>query len=343
MKTTTAFILAAVFALCPAAPAHAHRLAPSLLEFIASDTGTIAMKWKISTFRPGGPAIRPRLPEGCKTLGPTGQEHGASSITYRSTLVCDGKLNGKRINVTGLEGSNANVLLQVRTAQGLSFRTILNGSKSSAVVPMEQNSTEVFLAYLMLGLHHISGGFDHLLFVFALVLLIGDFRRLCTTVSAFTAGHSVTLSAAALGWVAAPVDLIEIGIALSIVALAAELERQGKSPGLLSRRPWTMALLFGLLHGFGFAGALRQAGLPASDIPSALLSFNVGIELGQIAFIACVLSLRRAWNSLPWDAGSLPLHYFQAVQRTFPATLPSHAIGSIAAFWTLERVMRMIS
>jgi hydrogenase/urease accessory protein HupE len=175
---------------------------------------------------------------------------------------------------------------------------------------------------------HIATGFDHLLFVFGLVLLAGGVRRLLWTVTAFTAGHSVTLSLAALGVVRFPTAPIEVAIAVTILVLALELAR-GADPSqesLLRRRPWAVAFAFGLLHGFGFAGALAGIGLPQEEIPVALFSFNVGIELGQIAFVAVVLALRRILA--PALSGA----------PDWLARAPVTAMGALAVYWCLDRV-----
>jgi hydrogenase/urease accessory protein HupE len=182
---------------------------------------------------------------------------------------------------------------------------------------------------------HIATGFDHLLFVFGLVLLARGTRRLLWTVTAFTAGHSVTLSLAALGVVRFPTAPIEVAIAGTILALAVELARgpveadRSARESLLRRRPWAVAFAFGLLHGFGFAGALAAVGLPQEEIPVALFSFNVGIELGQVAFVALVLALRRLLA--PALAGA-PAWLVRA---------PVTAMGTLAVYWCLDRGARL--
>jgi hydrogenase/urease accessory protein HupE len=185
----------------------------------------------------------------------------------------------------------------------------------------------VAATYLRLGIEHILEGVDHLLFVLALVLLVRDAKRLVATVTAFTVAHSLTLAAATLGFVHVRQGPVEAVIALSIVFVAGEIVHQARGrPGLGSNRPWLVAFVFGLLHGLGFAGALREVGLPEHSIPLALLFFNLGVELGQLLFIACILPLaslqRRAVRRWPEQA----------------ALAPAYCIGSVAAWWTLERV-----
>jgi len=181
--------------------------------------------------------------------------------------------------------------------------------------------------YLWLGLHHIALGPDHLLFVLGLVLLVRDRWRLLGTITAFTVAHSVTLTVAALGLVRLPVAAVEAVIASSLVFLAAELvhTRRGRH-GLMARVPWAVALAFGLLHGFGFASTLIDVGLPAADVPMALLAFNVGVEIGQIAFVVAVLPLVAILSELVDDPPAwVPL-------------APAYAMGTLAMFWVLERI-----
>jgi hydrogenase/urease accessory protein HupE len=184
--------------------------------------------------------------------------------------------------------------------------------------------------YLLLGVEHILGGIDHLLFVLCLILLVPDLWGLLKTITAFTLAHSLTLALAAFDVVRVPQPPVEATIALSILFLARELARPGGEDGVASRRPWLVAFVFGLLHGFGFASALAQVGLPADDVPLALLLFNAGVEAGQLAFIAAVyplVLLGRRWR----PAGS----------RWVPA-LPVYAVGSVAGFWWLQRMAAVI-
>ena len=185
--------------------------------------------------------------------------------------------------------------------------------------------------YTILGIEHILSGFDHLLFVLALVLLVQGTRRLLVTITAFTAAHSLTLAGATLGWVHVPGPPVEASIALSIVFVASEIvhTRQGRY-SVTQHYPWVVAFTFGLLHGFGFAGALAEVGLPQSSIPIALLFFNVGVEIGQLMFVGAVLAV----IAVGWRAG-------QRLRLSQPAWLwriAPYAIGALASFWLVERV-----
>ena len=198
------------------------------------------------------------------------------------------------------------------------------------VVTASPGAFEVAQTYTVLGIEHILTGFDHLLFVLALLILVQGTRRLVVTITAFTVAHSLTLFAATLGWLNVPGPPVEAVIALSIVFVAGEIvhARQGR-PGLTQRRPWIVAFSFGLLHGLGFAGALAEVGLPPLSIPMALLFFNVGVEIGQLIFIAVVLGTlavaRRIVRRLKID---VPSWWWR---------VPPYAIGGIASYWVIER------
>jgi hydrogenase/urease accessory protein HupE len=179
--------------------------------------------------------------------------------------------------------------------------------------------------YLVLGFHHILLGIDHLLFVLALLMLVPNMRTLVWTITSFTLAHSLTLAAATLGWVHVPQAPVEAVIALSILFVAMEIVhwRQGR-PGLTRRWPWLVAFTFGLLHGFGFAGALSEIGLPEHAIPLALLFFNVGVELGQLLFIGAVIAVSLVLKRITWPGWAW--------------RVPVYTIGSLAAFWTIQRI-----
>ena len=248
--------------------------------------------------QPTGAEIAPELPERCVPAERPRVETDEQSVTVRWTARCGAEgIVGARFGVRGLAETGTNALLRVALRDGRRVQAVLHAGAPSLVVPERASALGVFRDYLRLGALHIATGFDHLLFVFGLVLLASSARRLLWTVTAFTAGHSVTLSLAALGVVRFPSAPIEVAIAATILVLALELARRGRARRanrVLRRRPWAVAFAFGLLHGFGFAGALAEIGLPQEEIPVALFSFNVGIELGQLAFVALVLALRRA-------------------------------------------------
>jgi hydrogenase/urease accessory protein HupE len=218
-------------------------------------------------------------------------------------------------------------LLRLERIDGTEITHRLTPDEPSYVVEAEPSRGQVAMTYLVLGVEHILSGVDHLLFVLALLMVVVGWRRMVGTVTAFTVAHSITLALAALGVVRVPGAPIEAIIALSIVFVAAEIihARQG-NPGLTARLPWIVAFTFGLLHGFGFAGALSEIGLPQASIPLALFTFNVGVEIGQLIFIIAVLGLYAIGKRL------------QPMPADWAWRVSSYAIGGIAAFWVFERV-----
>jgi hydrogenase/urease accessory protein HupE len=223
------------------------------------------------------------------------------------------------------------VLARVERDDGTAQIARLLPAQPTFVVESPADASGVAWTYLVLGIEHILSGIDHLLYILALLFLVKGWRRIVATMSAFTATHSLTLSAAALGWVHVPQPPVEACIALSIVFVAREIAetRQGR-PGLTGKWPWVVSFTFGLMHGFGFAGALAEVGLPTRAIPVALLFFNVGVEVGQLLFVAAVLSIIAA-------ATRVPRRWPQWVDG-----IPAYAIGSIAMFWVIERVAAFV-
>jgi hydrogenase/urease accessory protein HupE len=317
--------------LCPAV-ARAHPLAPSLLELRQGDGGHFAVRWKTSAFRPTGAHLAPILPDWCTRTGEETASDDAAAVERRFTVDCGERgLHGATLGVRDLDVSRTLALVRVELADGTLVRELLDGARPTMVVPERQSRLDVARQYLDLGIEHLLTGVDHLLFVLCLCLLVRERRTLGWTITAFTAGHSVTLTLATLGVVRFPQSVAETAIALSIVLLAAELLRDDDEAATpppaswIRRRPWAMAFTFGLLHGLGFAGALSEVGLPASEIPMALLTFNVGIEIGQLGFVLVVLLLARIARPL---LASLPP---RAVR------IPAWAIGCVAAFWFWSR------
>jgi hydrogenase/urease accessory protein HupE len=236
-------------------------------------------------------------------------------------------LAGQEVRIDGLASTMTDALVRVEFADGSEWIERLTPGAPRATIPASQSGWAVAAAYLKLGFEHILLGVDHLLFVLALILIAPNTRQLVMAITAFTVAHSVTLAAATLGLVNVPPTPVEAAIALSIAFVALEIvrARQGEA-GIAARAPWVVAFAFGLLHGFGFAGALSQVGLPAGHIPAALLFFNVGVEIGQLLFVAAVLSLaalfRLARNPPP----------------RWATVAPAYLIGSLAMFWVIERV-----
>jgi hydrogenase/urease accessory protein HupE len=237
---------------------------------------------------------------------------------------------GTRVGVDGLATSRTEALARLVLADGRVVQRVLRVAEPFTIVPARPQPRVVVRDYARLGVEHILTGIDHLLFVFGLLLLAPALKALAKTITAFTVGHSVTLSLAVLGFTQVPVRPVEVAIALSVLALAVELTRDPGKPSLMRRYPWAMALVFGLLHGLGFAGALREVGLPQGEIPLALVAFNCGIEAGQVLFVSALLLVRPAVRRMgAWLPG-------------WTEQVPVYVMGCLAAFWCFERTAALL-
>jgi hydrogenase/urease accessory protein HupE len=250
-------------------------------------------------------------------------------LLERRKIEAAGGLSGKRIDFVGLQATITDVLVRVQMLDGTYSTTLISPSRPWIDVATSRGWLGVAGAYLKHGIEHILFGYDHLLFVLALILIVRSYRVLLLTVTAFTVAHSITLSLATLGVVRVPGPPVEAAIALSILLLACEIIRskQGRV-GLTANWPWLVAFSFGLLHGFGFASALAEIGLPQKDIPLALFAFNVGVEIGQLIFIAIVLGALACARRIK----------FPPVFERYASTGATYAIGIVAAFWFIERL-----
>lgn len=318
-------LLTFVLLLVPALPALAHKLAPSLLELRETAAAEYAVEWKTPRFTSTRVPITPQFPAGCADTGTRTAAYEGTGVRLAWQTRCDAPLAGQALGVTGLAENQSAALIRVVTRDGAVAQALVNGEDPVFRVPERTTRLQVAADYTLLGIQHILGGIDHLLFVLGLLLLVAGFRRLVWTITAFTAGHSVTLALATLGFLSYPVALVEFLIAASIFVVAVELARGRSERHWLRRRPWLAAGLFGLLHGMGFAGALQEVGLPAHEIPLALLTFNVGIELGQLLFVAAALLVARIGSCYAW------------LQRPLVHAVPVYAIGVLSAYWCLER------
>ncbi len=316
-----------------ASAAHAHRLAPSFLELVERPEGRVSVTWKTPLQQPAGSDVRPELPPHCAPAGEPVARAEGTGLVVQSELDCGTEgLVGHTVRVAGLDAGGANALVRVAFADGRRVQAVLHAGEDRFTLPAQPDPYSVGWGYLRLGFDHILGGLDHLVFVLGLIALVTGLRLLLYTVTAFTVGHSVTLSLAALGFVRFPSALVEIVIALTILVLALELARPPRpEPGAMRRFPWAIAFGFGLLHGFGFAGALSEIGLPDGEIPLALLCFNVGIEIGQIAFVLVILALHALLGRF---ASALP---------AWAARVPAHAMGGLAVYWCLDRTAGLLS
>jgi len=307
-----------------ASQAGAHRLAPSYLELREGPDARFSVLWRTPALVARGARLAPELP--CPATEEPRAEAEPAAWVLRWRIACAGGLVGRELRVEGLAGSGTDALVQVAFADGRELSAVLSASHPSWRIPPRESGLAVALPYLRLGVEHLATGFDHVLFVLGLVALLRGGRRLVLAISAFTLGHSVTLAAASLGGVRIPSAPVEIAIAVSLVAVALALARPDAGAGSgLVRHPAALPFTFGLLHGLGFAGALAAAGLPARALPLALLSFNLGIELGQLALVALALPLLALLRRAP-----LP-------RRAFVCELPATALGTLGVYLVLDR------
>jgi len=309
----------------------AHELRPGFLSLTETTPSTYDVLWKVPMRGNKRLRMEPVFPEDCRMTVPrTYFEDGVAS-TRRWTVQCEQGLSGREIAIDGLSATLTDVLVQIENQDGSSHSARLTFSEPRTRIAETADPFAVAKNYMSLGIEHILLGTDHLLFVFALLLLVRSRGLLVKTITAFTVAHSVTLAAATLDFVHVPSAPVEAIIALSIMFLATELARRYFNPSkeltLTERYPWVVAFVFGLLHGFGFAGALADIGLPQHAIPLALLFFNLGVEAGQLLFVAVVLSL--AWAAMQGRFLSAPVLNWSRIGAVY-------AIGSLASFWFFD-------
>jgi hydrogenase/urease accessory protein HupE len=304
----------------------AHEMRPAYLQVNQIEEHTYQVFWKIPRRGEMVIKLQPVFPEATEMMNSSIPAPAEGSMLYAYTLKTDEPLQGQEVYIDGLERTMVDVLVSVAYLNGEKASFMLKPDANLGEFPASADKMEVVKTYTILGVEHIWFGIDHLLFVLALIIITSGLRKIIKTITAFTLAHSITLSLAVLGFVNFPGPPVEAVIALSIVFLAMEIIKNQKGKQTLtSRKPWLVAFTFGLLHGLGFAGALADVGLPQTETPLALAFFNVGVELGQIAFVlvvALVMSLsarKKTWSI--------------ALQK-----VPAYAIGSVAAFWLIERI-----
>jgi hydrogenase/urease accessory protein HupE len=269
-----------------------------------------------------------RLPDNCTNQRePNVQELADSFVERRWISAGSNGLAGARIEFPGLQITITDVLVRVEMLDGRKWTTIIHPSQPWVEIAATQSTWGVVGTYILQGIRHILFGADHMLFVLGLLLIVKNRWMLLKTVTAFTVAHSITLAIATLGYAEVPVLPLNAAIALSILFLGPEIVRSWRGePSFTIRHPWVVAFAFGLLHGFGFASALTSAGLPRAELPLALLSFNVGVEIGQLSFVILILLLERSFRTLE-------IHWPRVIEA-----LPGYAVGSLGAFWTVQRV-----
>jgi hypothetical protein len=318
--------------LVAAVPARAHTSLPGYLSLQETGPGSFDLVWKVPTAEGPPPAIYPVLPPTCTITKPLVAEQTPGAIIERGSVHCGANgLEGAVISISGLNVTILDVLVRITFADGSGVQHMLKPLETSFVVHKDGKNRIDVWGYITLGVGHILYGIDHLLFVLGLLLIVRGLGPLLRTITAFTVAHTITLGLAVFGVVHVAPTPVEAVIALSIVFLAVELaqHQRGKADrgkeGLTYRQPWIVAFAFGLLHGFGFAGTLAKLGIPSGDIPQSLLFFNLGVEAGQLAFVAVFLAFVYSLRSLEirWPV--------------WTRRVPAYAIGSVASFWFLQR------
>jgi len=313
-------------------PGRADEFKPAYLQLTQVDQDTYDVLWKIPAIDEATPLkVKPQFPERTETLTTVRSTFSRGVTVQRWRVRVPGGLDGQAVIFSQLSETRIDVLARlVRLDGSVQLERILPVRPRFFARP-SPGSLEVVTTYTVQGIEHILTGFDHLLYILAMLILVGGWRRIVVTMSAFTATHSLTLTAAALGWVHVPQAPVEACIALSILFVAREIVQMHRGrPGITARWPWVVSFTFGLMHGFGFAGALAEVGLPQSSIPTALLFFNVGVEIGQLLFVTAVLTVIavgwRAARRLRWP------------QTDWVWRVAPYAIGGLASFWLVERV-----
>jgi hydrogenase/urease accessory protein HupE len=336
VTTFARLLIVLAMALCAlaAAPLRAHELQPGFLELREAAPGRYEVLWKLPSLGESSDVrmpIAPIFPESCRQLGDARTERAGTAWVFTARVECKGGLAGRTIAIDRLEAFSTDVLVRVQHADGGVETHVLKPVQPSVTLRAAGDTRRGVGAYLYLGIEHILLGVDHLLFVLGLLLIVRDRWMLVKTVTAFTIAHSITLAVATFGIAQVPPAPLNVAIALSILFLGPEIVRTWRGETSFTiRHPWVVAFAFGLLHGFGFASGLAQLGLPRGEVPLALLLFNVGVEIGQLAFVAVVLALERAFRVL------------QVNWPRFVERLPGYAVGTLGAYWTIQRALVLL-
>jgi len=307
-------------------PALSHEMRPAFLEITEKQPGVYNILWETPMRGDLRLSLSPEFSGSVEEITPVITRHTGDAAVQTWRIKTSGSLRGQMLSIDGLDGTMTDVLVRAQFGDETSWTHRFTPSQLATQIPVQESATMVAGVYLKLGVEHILIGIDHLLFVLALLLITSGTWKLVKTITAFTVAHSITLGLATLGFVHVPSPPVEAIIALSIVFLAAEIVRANRGlDSVTLRSPWLIAFIFGLVHGFGFAGALNEIGLPQGQIPLALLFFNVGVELGQLLFIAEVFSFLAV------------LRRIRVPQTQFAGLVAPYAIGSVAMFWVIQR------
>mgnify|MGYP001072323457 CR=1 FL=1 len=309
----------------------AHEVRPAYLELRETTDDSFEVLWKVPMRGEMRLALSPHLPGHCETSAPVVSSRTGEALIQRWKVRCDGGLADRRLVVEGLQATLTEVLVRIQRTGGPVQVERLTPATTSLIVAEAPSRLDTIGNYTMLGIEHILMGIDHLLFVLGLLLIVKDRMALLKTVTAFTIAHSITLAIATLGYASVPLPPLNACIALSILFLGPEIVRAARGQTSLTIRfPWIVAFLFGLLHGFGFASGLSSTGMPRAELPLALLLFNVGVEVGQLAFVFLALALAGSFKTLevrwpPWIRA-----------------LPAYTVGGLGAYWTMQRTVILL-
>lgn len=337
-RTAGVVRLALVIAACACAlnsgvRVHAHEIRPALLTITEREPGFFDAQWKVPALGDRSLPIKPVFPECMKPVGPPSAHAAPGAILQYFSFKTDvASIAGETILIEGLTGVQIDVLVRIELADGASHSIILRPLSPSCVIPERPSAAAMAWSYFVIGIQHILEGVDHLLFILGLLLIVRSKSMLVKTITAFTVAHSITLAIATLGYATTPLEPLNVMIALSILFLGPEIVRVWRGQTSITiRHPWIVAFGFGLLHGFGFASGLETIGLPGHAIALALLMFNVGVEVGQLIFVAVILAMLQSFRVLEF-------HWPRWAELT-----PGYAVGSLGAYWTIQRLIIMLT
>jgi hydrogenase/urease accessory protein HupE len=334
MKGVLRVLPALLAAVLVGGQASSHEVRPAYLQIDETAPNRFDVLWKQPSMGAVALHLEPKLSNGLLDA-PSNEDYTANSFVIRrwkGRSLSRDAFDGATVRIEGLEHTLTDALLIISFADGQQIQTLLKSGNPAFVIHLTGTGKMPVAAYLTLGVEHILTGFDHLSFVLCLVLLVSGRPKLLKTITAFTVAHSITLAAAALGYVHVSAPLIESLVALSIVFVAVELTKCWKGhQGITTRYPWLIAFTFGLLHGFAFAGSLADIGLPPHNIAGALLLFNCGVEVGQLLFVGAALGLIAILRRLP-----------KVLISSSSRWVVPYAVGALASYWMFERVALLI-
>jgi hydrogenase/urease accessory protein HupE len=308
----------------------AHEIRPAYLQIDQIGQNRFNVVWRTPILAGMRLPVLLKFSDGIRPVAEPMERELSDSVVERSVIDSPDELAGQRIDFVGLQATITDVLVRVSWLDGRKATEFVRPARPWIHLSDRQATWQVAKTYMTLGIEHILMGFDHLLFVIGLMIIVRSTRSLIKTITAFTVAHSITLGLATLGYASVPADPLNAAIALSILFLGCEVVRLWRGQtSFMIRHPWIVAFAFGLLHGFGFASGLTTVGLPSSDIPLALLAFNIGVEIGQLAFVLIILLLHRALRPLQFNPPS------------WASYAPGYLVGSLGAFWTIERTLML--